>query len=766
MSEIIKVLIVEDLPTDAELCRREVRKALEKCQFKTVETRTEYITALSEYKPDIILSDYKLPSFDGMTALKIAQEITPETPFVLVTGSMNEDTAVACMKAGAWDYVIKEHIKRLGSVVLAMLEEKKQRRARWQADKDLKRALHLLEETQAVGKVGGWEYDVDAGHITWTAETYQIYGISQDDDISDLNKDLSYYVPEHQKIIKRALNRVVNNGEAFDLDLRFNAADGRKLWIRSVARPVVRDGRVVRVTGNMMDITERKLAEERIKLDELRLQELLELHRLDDKTEVSVLSHALITCTRSLQSQFAFIGLMNSDETVMTVHAWSKDVMDRCKVADKPMHFPITEAGLWGEVIRQRRPIIVDDYDSTDLHKKGYPAGHVPIKNFLSVPVQNESKIVAVAAVANKTGPYNESDVNALIVLLHETWQLLAEKKAEVAILHSKKLLQNVIDSTPDWLYVKDLDHRYLMVSRSVAEGLKIAPQEIIGKRDTDLFSQESCLGNLAKGTTGYHGEDQQAFNGRTVHNRNHLITWADGTQHIYDTYRIPLRNPDGNIYGALVYSRDITERKSAEDKTEAAYIKLQKTLDDFIGTMSKIIELRDPYTAGHQARVAGLSAAIADAMGLPVEQVKYIRIAALIHDIGKIYIPSDILSKPGKLGDIEWQLIRTHPQGSYDILSTIDFPWPVAEIALQHHERINGSGYPNKLIGDSIMLEAKILAVADVVEAMASHRPYRQALGIEKALEEINKNRGVLYDSGIVDVCLRLFEDNKFEFD
>ncbi|NLZ44751.1 MAG: HD-GYP domain-containing protein [Clostridia bacterium] len=184
----------------------------------------------------------------------------------------------------------------------------------------------------------------------------------------------------------------------------------------------------------------------------------------------------------------------------------------------------------------------------------------------------------------------------------------------------------------------------------------------------------------------------------------------------------------------------------------------LRKIMDGFIETISVTVEKRDPYTAGHQKRVALLAREIAKEMGLSREEIEAVRMAGIVHDLGKIYIPAEILNKPGRLHDLEFALIRTHPQMGYDILKAIDFPWPLAEIVRQHHERLNGSGYPSGLQEEDILLAAKILAVADVVEAMASHRPYRPALSIEEALTEIEKNRGVLYDPAVADACLRLF--------
>jgi len=192
----------------------------------------------------------------------------------------------------------------------------------------------------------------------------------------------------------------------------------------------------------------------------------------------------------------------------------------------------------------------------------------------------------------------------------------------------------------------------------------------------------------------------------------------------------------------------------------------LKRAMDATIETMSKIVEAKDPYTAGHQQRVSQLATAIAKELNFSQDKIEGIRIASLIHDIGKIGLPTEILSKPIKLSDIEFSLIKEHPQIGYNILKSIDFSYPVANIILQHHERLNGSGYPKNLKGDKIFLEACIIGVADVVEAMSSHRPYRPALGIDKALEEISQNKGILYDPKVVDICLNLFKEKGFKFE
>ena len=211
--------------------------------------------------------------------------------------------------------------------------------------------------------------------------------------------------------------------------------------------------------------------------------------------------------------------------------------------------------------------------------------------------------------------------------------------------------------------------------------------------------------------------------------------------------------------------TQEIKERQAAEKRLQQSNQVLQKTMNGVIQAMSVTVEQRDPYTAGHQKRATNLAVSIATEMGLSEDRIKGIEMAGLIHDIGKISIPVGILSKPGRLNSAEFELIRRHPVVAYEILREIDFPWPVDTIVLQHHERVNGSGYPLGISGDETFLEARILAVADVVETVASHRPYRPGLGLDMALSEIKENRGTLFDPVPVDACLMLFEENRFQF-
>ena len=226
------------------------------------------------------------------------------------------------------------------------------------------------------------------------------------------------------------------------------------------------------------------------------------------------------------------------------------------------------------------------------------------------------------------------------------------------------------------------------------------------------------------------------------------------------------LRDKEKRPVGIIALSHEITDRKRAEKQLQDTLGSLRKAVGVAIQVMVSAVEARDPYTAGHQLRSADIARAIAAEIGLSPDRIDGIRIAGSVHDIGKLSIPAEILSKPTKLSVLEFSLIKEHVLSGYEILKNVESPWPLAQIVYQHHERMDGSGYPRHLKGEEILMDARILAVADVVEAMSSHRPYRPALGEDAALKEIENNRGTLYDTGAVDACLRVFRERGFQLE
>ena len=215
-----------------------------------------------------------------------------------------------------------------------------------------------------------------------------------------------------------------------------------------------------------------------------------------------------------------------------------------------------------------------------------------------------------------------------------------------------------------------------------------------------------------------------------------------------------------------LIAFRDVTLEKLSATAFRESFEKLERMMEQTVSALASAVELRDPTMAGHQRRVARLASAIASEMGLLHYQIRGLYMAGLVHDVGSVHLPGEVLAKPGQLDEAEYDMVKAQPQASYDILKTIEFPWPVAEIVLQHRERMDGSGYPAGLCGDEILLEARILGVADAVDAMTADRPHRPALSLNAALAEISQNRGTLYDTMVVDTCITLFCDKGFVLD
>jgi PAS domain S-box-containing protein/putative nucleotidyltransferase with HDIG domain len=332
-----------------------------------------------------------------------------------------------------------------------------------------------------------------------------------------------------------------------------------------------------------------------------------------------------------------------------------------------------------------------------------------------------------------------------------------AVERRRIGIEELKALAASILDAIPH--AVLGLEERRIFFANDAVEtvfGWK--PSELIGKSTRMLYRSDAEYEQIAR-------DFYPVLEKRSTFMEEFPCRRKDGTDIIclVSTSRIGRTLEQKRI---VVTYEDITARKRAEDDLKKSLERSQKGLEDTIQTIAMIVETRDPYTAGHQRQVDKLAAAIAVQMGLSEDRIRGIHTAAVIHDIGKIYVPAEMLSKPGLLSNIELDIMKVHPQVSYNILKRIEFPWPVAEIVLQHHERLNGTGYPRGLKGEEILLEARILAVADVVESMASHRPYRPTVGMDEALAEINSNKGILYDPDVVDVCTSLITEKGFAFD
>jgi len=375
------------------------------------------------------------------------------------------------------------------------------------------------------------------------------------------------------------------------------------------------------------------------------------------------------------------------------------------------------------------------------------------INDIHSIPVifitsSSDSNTLKRALTTNPSGyivkPVDKKELKSAIelaILRHEMEDRLKE---------SELRFFTILNSIGDAVFVMDTADQITYVNPNAERITEFTIDKLLGKHFNEVMNIRY---NGLTGSTDVMNDE--------IH-YNYFITQS-GRKVPVDFSVSPISDINGERSGSVIILRDDTERVNSEMKLKESFVQIKKAVGGIIQAMAQTLETRDPYTAGHQRRVANIAKTIAEEMQLPEKHIEGIFMAGIIHDLGKICIPTEILSKPGRLSAIEFDLIKTHPQIGYDILKTIEFPWPLAEMVLQHHEWCNGSGYPRGLTNNDILIGARIICVANVVEAMASDRPYRPALGIEDALEEITNKKGKHFDSDVVEICIKIFREKHY---
>ena len=590
-SQPLRILLVEDSPDDAERVLREIRGLGRSVVHVRVETEAAFRKALAGPDFDLVLAEYSLPRFSGMDALAILRERCPDVPLVIVTGNLDEETAVSCMKMGASDYVLKEHLFKLRPAVSGVLEKTRILQEKKSAESRLRESLRNLQAVVDTSPLAITALDLAGNVFLWNPAAERIYGWTEAETLGRMLPTL----PEGEEEAYRG----------FLAD--FAREGGTRTWT---------------------DLRRRKSGE-------------------------------------------------------------------------------LIQAKIHAALLRRE--------DS------GEPYG------IMAVIEDETERIAAEAALAESERRFRAifQGSKAIMILIDpDTGRLLDANPAALAFYgYSKK--------------------RFLSLRISQ---LNTLPEEEI----------------LA--------EMQRARSGARLHfDFRHRL--ADGKIRDVEIYSGPIEAGGKKLLFSVIH--DVTDRHEAERALQVSQEDLRKSLERIrrsweqtVEVLSGLVELRDPYTAGHQKGVARLARAIALRLGLEEERVRGVTLAATIHDVGKINVPAEILSKPGQLSQLEANLVRLHPQSGSEALKGIDVPWPLAEIVHQHHERMDGSGYPRGLKGGEILLEARIIAVADVVEAMCSHRPYRAAFGVPAALGEIRSGAGRLYDEPVVGACLSVFEEEGFRFE
>ncbi len=625
--ENIRILMLEDIPSDAELEKIELQDAGLAFTSLRVDTRRAFEQALDEFKPDIILADYRLPAYNGREALEYACRTHPQIPVIMVTGALGDQAAVGLLKMGARDFVLKGSLARLAPAIKRTLSEEMTVRNRKLAEE---KYLAVFNEAMD-------------GIVLVDCETWQV---------EDCN-------PEFEKQTGRTLAQLM---EIYLWDVL--PPDQHEL-ARQGLLEIQKTG-----SGRGSNFTMQKPGGELVPFEYSA-----KFLNIQKKSYIQVITRDI---SERLQAEYA---LRRANRALKTLSAGNQALV-RAESED--------------ELLREIPKVIVETGDY----------------------------LFAVVSYADDNP---ENSITPMAWFGTEESRYWAENLS--------------------WA---DTEQGQLPVAKAIRSGATQICHDIASDPDfkpwRDAALARGYVSNIALPLSG----GGRIFGGLSI--------YASEAKAFDDEEVMMLEKLANDLaYGI------ITLRARVEHEQHATI--LRQSLEQSIQTIADTVEARDPYTAGHQRRVGELAVAIAQEMGLPKEQINGIHLAAIIHDLGKIHIPAEILSKPGKLTDIEYMIIKTHPQAGYDILKDVKFPWPIADIILQHHERLDGSGYPQGLKSEQILPESKIIAVADVVEAMISHRPYRPALGSEAAMDEIKRGRGSVYESVIVDICLRLLVDKGFQF-
>jgi len=696
----LRTLIIDGSEKDALLITGELKKGGYRPVYERVETSAAMKEALQKKAWDIILCDYKMPDFNAPSAMVLLKEINKDIPVIIVSGNISEETAVECMRSGARDFIMKTNFSRLCPVIARELEETKIRNQRKQAEEELK----------------------------------------ENDEMNRLFADQTIV---GMQILQDGLLKYVNHATAlitgYSIEEMLNMEpDGYRVILHPDDLPYVMEQARKKQTGNP-DVVANYMWRMITKSGEIKWLESFsktitfkgapaDFGMMIDITERKRVEESL----SKSEKKFASLFHLNPDPMTITDMAMGK-------IIDINRSFT-----RWSGYSREE----IVGASALAFNLWVNPEDREKIIETLSRAEEVNGKEVMMR---QKSGSIRSMLLSCQFVEIEQHLYLLTLGHDITERKLAEERYRNIFENAQEGIFQSTPEGRFILANQSMARILGYDSPEDLIAGVTDIAGQVYVDPEEREKVTSFIA--QQGFvknNEARFYRKDGHIIWVSITT-------TPVRDDNGEILYFEGILEEITDRKENVER-------LRKTLGGTVQAIASLVETRDPYTAGHQRRVSDLARAIAAEMNLPNDRVEGLRVAAIIHDIGKMSVPAEILSKPTRLTNIEFSLIKTHSQSGYDILKDIEFPWPIARMVIEHHERINGTGYPNGLSGDHLLLESRILAVADVVEAMASHRPYRASLGVDPALEEVEKNKGILYDKDVADACLRLFRHKGYK--
>ncbi len=644
---------------------------------------------------------------------------------------------------------------------------------RRQAEEAVRRSQASLAEAQRIAHLGNWDWNIITNELFWSDEIYRTFGIEPQQFGATYDAFLGYVHPDDRQHVIDSVNAAVEGRTLYEIDHRIVPADGPEKVVHEIGRVTYDDGgRAIRMIGTVQDVTEARRAETEMKRLNRALRTLSRgnttlVHARDENQLLHDVCRVLV---ETGGYRLAWVGYPQSDES-KTVRPVAHAGFEAGYLKAVQITWAEDEHGLGptGTAVREGEVVVARDIGS-DPHfapwrEEALERGYVSV---IALPLVTGGESLGVLTIdAVEPNAFDEQEVALLTELAGDlAYGIRALRnreerdRAEAASKESERRYHDLFDTAPaGYASISATDGRLLQCNPAFSRILGYDREQLCGKNVTELYADNP------DGRPRAREVFERFVQGEGVRDAELQMLRADGKSVWVSLTVEPVWDENGNVIESRSSIIDISERKLAEADRHHFAERLESSLLQTIQAIALTIEKRDPYTSGHQQRVAELAVAIGEKLGLSQHRIEGLRLGALIHDIGKVYVPTEILNRPGRLDDAQFLLIRSHPQVGYDIVKGIDFPWPLAKMVAQHHERLDGSGYPQGLKGDDILFESRILAVADVVEAMASHRPYRPALPLETAMEEIESHQSDWFDPSVTEACLRLFREDGFRW-
>ncbi len=870
----LRVLIVEDSEDDARLLRRKLQLAGYDVTSERVDSADAMRSALAGKPWDLILCDYVMPGFGGLEALAIARESGLDLPCIVVSGKIDERTAVDTMKAGASDFVAKARLEWLAPVVERELAAAAARRGMRQAQIEWRAAFDSMRDACFFHDS---EFRIVRANLAYAA-------LARMPVEEVIGKRYWEVFPKRDGPLPgcRALTERREGWVEEEIDL----PDG-EVYVSRSSRILDDRGEYLYSFHLLQDVTERKRSEQALRLfrelidrssdaievvdpqtlryldvNERACQDLgygreellsMRVHEIDPALDPAALEQIDRQLRETGSANFETVHRRKDGSSFpVEIHvkriqldrpyqvASVRDITERkqaqAELERSERHFRKLIEGSADAffvidgtgTVRYRSPSAKgltgrdeEEVLGTTITDYVAPEHRTRARDVIAETIRAPDKTVeAELRLLHKDGTLfdaevtgrnllGDPDVHGIVVtvrditerkrgeeqLQHLNWALRALGQSNSALVHAgseRELFRRCCEAITSaggyplaWIGIaRDDPERTVEVVAAAGQALAYAESLKVSWGENPLgegpagtairTATTQMIGNLAASPTFAPWREKARASGlaSAIALPISAGSAAPGILNIYSQEVNAFGKAEIELfeelasdigYGVAARRTRAAYEKAVTERAEQA-VKLRATFESAIAALAATVEQRDPYTAGHQRRVAVLATAIGRELGLDEDRLEGLRVASTIHDIGKIYVPAEILARPGRLSAAEFEIVKNHAQVGYDIVKGVDFPWPVAETIRQHHERLDGSGYPQGLKGERIILEARILAVADVVEAIASHRPYRAAVGIGPGLQHVAAEAGRLYDAEAAAACVRLFNEKRFE--